>query len=118
MLQAHQALIDEEENFQKAFRCTQNLWEVNDVVRVHVLSKRYAGMLATTTRCQAVIKIILTYARFNQESLQNYSAAVMCEFTMISPSSRMVRVRVHQHLGTKMGTTGEQIPCFHLYLMC
>ena len=58
MLQAHQALIDEEEDFQKAFRCTQNLWEVNNVVRLHVLSRRYAGTLAATTRCQAVTEIL------------------------------------------------------------
>ncbi|KIM52041.1 hypothetical protein SCLCIDRAFT_32975 [Scleroderma citrinum Foug A] len=54
VLQAHQALIDEEENIQKAFHCSM------------------------------------------PESLQNYSAVVMCKFTMISPSSGMVKARVHQ----------------------
>ncbi|KIN94873.1 hypothetical protein M404DRAFT_1008004 [Pisolithus tinctorius Marx 270] len=43
VLRAHEALKAEEEDFQKAFRITQNLWEINDVVQAHVLSKRYAG---------------------------------------------------------------------------
>ncbi|KIM54501.1 hypothetical protein SCLCIDRAFT_31028 [Scleroderma citrinum Foug A] len=54
VLQAHQALIDEEEDFQKAFRCTQNLWEVNNVVRLHVLSRRYAGIAAKLLGCRDV----------------------------------------------------------------
>ncbi|KAL4063342.1 hypothetical protein V8B97DRAFT_2061576 [Scleroderma yunnanense] len=54
VLKAHQALIAEEEDFQKAFRITQNLWEVNDVVRAHVLSKRYAGIAAKLLGCRDV----------------------------------------------------------------
>ena len=100
--------MDEEENFQNAFRCTQNLWEVNDVVRAHVLSKRYAGTLAQS---QTVVKQVLTYTHCKQASLPNYSGAVMCGFTMILPSSRTVRVRVHRRLGTKMATTGKQTHC-------
>ncbi|KAI5996530.1 phytanoyl-CoA dioxygenase [Pisolithus orientalis] len=41
-------------DFQKAFRITQNLWEINDVVRAHVLSKRYAGIAAKFLGCRDV----------------------------------------------------------------
>ncbi|KAG6332855.1 hypothetical protein ID866_6231 [Astraeus odoratus] len=54
VLRAHDALIAEEEDFQKAFRITQNLWEVNDVVRAHVLSKRYAEIAAKLLGCRDV----------------------------------------------------------------
>lgn len=49
VLRSHDALLTEEDRrpamttYDKAFRLTENLWEINDVVRAHVLSKRYAG---------------------------------------------------------------------------
>ncbi|KAI6111774.1 phytanoyl-CoA dioxygenase [Pisolithus croceorrhizus] len=54
VLRAHEALKAEEEDFQKAFRITQNLWEINDTVRAHVLSKRYAGIAAKLLGCRDV----------------------------------------------------------------
>ncbi|KIK27164.1 hypothetical protein PISMIDRAFT_8385 [Pisolithus microcarpus 441] len=33
VLRSHEVLKHEEEDFQKAFRITQNLWEINDTVR-------------------------------------------------------------------------------------
>ncbi|KAI6035778.1 phytanoyl-CoA dioxygenase [Pisolithus marmoratus] len=54
VLRAHEALKDEEEDFQQAFRITQNLWENDDVVRMHVLSKRYAGIAARLLGCRDV----------------------------------------------------------------
>ncbi|KAI6097370.1 phytanoyl-CoA dioxygenase [Pisolithus croceorrhizus] len=54
VLRTHEALKAEEEDFQKAFRITQNLWEINDTVRAHVLSKRYAGIAAKLLGCRDV----------------------------------------------------------------
>lgn len=35
--------VTPETRYDKAFRVTENLWETDDIVRAHVLSKRYAG---------------------------------------------------------------------------
>lgn len=49
VINAHEALMTEEDRatpetrYDKAFRITENLWETDDTVRAHVLSKRYAG---------------------------------------------------------------------------
>ncbi|KDR74726.1 hypothetical protein GALMADRAFT_141073 [Galerina marginata CBS 339.88] len=60
VLKTHNSLLTEEgrrpamTTYDKAFRLTENLWEVNDVVKAHVLSKRYAGIAAKLLGCRDV----------------------------------------------------------------
>lgn len=50
VVKAHEGLMTDEDKqqpvtrYDKAFRITENLWESDDIVRAHVLSKRYAGL--------------------------------------------------------------------------
>lgn len=49
ILDSHEALLTPEDRlpalttYDKAFRLTENLWMVSDVLKTHVLSQRYAG---------------------------------------------------------------------------
>ncbi|KAH7883137.1 phytanoyl-CoA dioxygenase [Phlebopus sp. FC_14] len=60
VLRSHDALLTDEDRrpamttYDKAFRLTENLWEINDLVRAHVLSKRYAGIAAKLLGCRDV----------------------------------------------------------------
>ncbi|KAF9220089.1 PhyH-domain-containing protein [Gyrodon lividus] len=60
VLRSHDALLTPEDRlpamstYDKAFRLTENLWEINDVVRAHVLSQRYAGIAAKLLGCRNV----------------------------------------------------------------
>jgi hypothetical protein len=50
ILDTHEALLTPEDRlpasttYDKAFRLTENLWMLNDLIKTHVLSQRYSGM--------------------------------------------------------------------------